>query len=494
MRTRRIAIGTIGLVVAIAALFALRPQGHAPVAPRQRAAAPEIERVPVPAAPSELEPVPPTPPPLAAPRGEVPPDDPCAEPDEDEARISRPSATQVLEARQSELAARSRSLSRASEALREGIHELVLGQDPARAIDRIAAAPDRVDRGFDHAAAAAVHAGLGALADGRPAHARRWAARASALDRRDPAGPVLAFLVADREHDEPAARAALAEAFARDPEDPGVAWQLARRVDRSDLALAATAMRVYLEAVPDDAAGRRHLVRIERQRAAIEDGEGRARSGIVIHAPRGTETALLDRALAIVSEALAASARATGTEVPRELLMIVHSDREAMAYATCAPSWGGAIFDGILHVPRETLLGDERAVRVLRHEAQHAQLHAERRTPLPYWLDEGLAQRFAGEDGVEVRRSWARMVRARMIIPVESIEGPFAVIDDPDDARLAYHQSLAIVRYLERIHGPGAIRSAIARADSGVAPDALLREVAPELDRARLLAFLATAE
>ena len=152
------------------------------------------------------------------------------------------------------------------------------------------------------------------------------------------------------------------------------------------------------------------------------------------------------------------------------------------------------MFDGVLHTDRETLAHETAARGTLRHEALHAQLHAERRTVLPYWLDEGLAQRFAGEEGADHHRSWAMLVRGGMIIPFESVEGPFVEIGDPRDARLAYHQSLAIVRYLEATHGARAIPDAIARADRGVAPDALLREIAPELDRARFLAFLAQLE
>jgi tetratricopeptide (TPR) repeat protein len=500
---RRRSTGLLALIAVLAAAALAILLVGAPDAPSEdrapsRVADPEpssepvaIERAPVP----DLAPVAPAPlpAPLGAPLRASGPADPCALP-EDEPPIERPAATVVLDARQSELATRYRSLDERSPALREGLSALATRGDPERALAALIAAPDRIDRGFDHAASAALHLALEALGEGRMPEARRWAARATALDRRDPAGPVLAWIVADREGDPVAARAALEEAFDRDPEDPGVAWQLAARArDRDPTTLALRAIDAYLAAMPADGEARRMRARLERRAEALEGTVRRERQGIVIRAPGSADPAAVEQALAIVVDALAESARWTGTARPRELLVIVHRDREALRRVTCAPGWSAAIFDGILHVDQETIGRDESARRTLRHEAQHAQLHAERRTPLPYWLDEGLAQRFAGEEGPEHHASWARMVGARMVIPFASIEGPFAEIDDPSDARLAYHQSLAVVRYLEARHGgPRAIRDAIEHADRGIAPAALLATIAPELDRDRLLAFLAS--
>lgn len=499
-RSVRARAGGIAIVLAVLAVLAMviarAPRESAPSAPSAavpppapivRASVPELEAEPIAPAPS---PVPP--PGSSAPPRALASDDPCA-PDHDDAPVSRPSMVAVLDARQGELAARFAALGPgASSELREGLRATAAREDPERAIALLTVAPDRAAHGFDHASAAALYVALTAMNEGRAADARRWAARATALDRSDPAGPVLASILADQAADRAASTDALVEAFARDPEDPAIAWQLAMRLARGDsVAPALRALDAYLEWIPEDAAARRMRGRLARRAEAIEGTVSRARRGIVV---RAADVADADRVLAIVDEALTDAARWTATARPSELLVIVHRDRDSMRRATCAPSWSGAMFDGVLHTDRETLAHDTVARGTLRHESLHAQLHAERRTVLPYWLDEGLAQRFAGEEGPDHHRSWAMLVRGGMIIPFESVEGPFVEIDDPRDARLAYHQSLAIVRYLEARHGAGAIPDAIARADRGVAPEALLGAIAPELDRARFLAFLAELE
>jgi hypothetical protein len=66
------------------------------------------------------------------------------------------------------------------------------------------------------------------------------------------------------------------------------------------------------------------------------------------------------------------------------------------------------------------------------------------------------------------------------------------VIDDPRDAELAYHQSLAMVRYLVHYRGERALGDAIERIERGEHEDlldALLGEPARGED---LLAFLAS--
>ena len=495
-RARGIAI-VVAVLAALGILIARAPRAEpsapasaepAPLAaPIVRAAMPVIEAEPIATAPPSA-----TPPPASAAPSALPDDDPCATEHED-APVARPSIVAVLEARQGELAARYSSLDpRASVELRDGLRATAAREDPERAIALLTRAPDRATQGFDHASAAALYVALTAMNEGRAADARRWAARASTLDRSDPAGPVLASIVADRAGDHAAAREALSEAFARDPEDPAIAWQVAMRLaDGESIGDAVRALDAYLEWIPEDGAARRMRGRLARQAEALAGTARRAHRGVVVRAASDEDA---ERVLAIVDEALADAARWTGTERPAHLLVIVHRDREAMRRATCGPAWSGAMFDGILHTDREALAHEAVARGTLRHESLHAQLHAERRTVLPYWLDEGLAQRFSGEEGADHHRSWALLVRGRMIIPFESVEGPFAEIDDPRDARLAYHQSLAIVRYLEATHGAGAIRDAIARADRGVAPDALLSTVAPELDRERFLAFLSGLE
>jgi hypothetical protein len=493
----------LALLFALVALLVWVMYTPAPVPPASLSEESEPSPTPLPM-PIEVEEeleeleafvAPPLPPQAVSPSPARADDDPCAPLDEP-THIERPALGSIVEARHGELLARVRTQDDASASLRDGFSALFRTSDPEPALAQIASAPDRVVQGFDHAAAAALHVAMVALHEERFTVAMRWARRASTLARHDPAGPVLEAIIALRSDDHHSAGEALREAFAREPEEPAIAWALAMRLSRTDeLELALRAFDAYLLAFPSDLGARRQRTLTERRAAAIAGSTRLARRGIVLRAHPSLDATSADGALTIIDEALTEAARWTGTTRAPELLVIVHRNRDAMRAATCSPSWSGALFDGVVHVDAETIArSGARRRDVLRHESLHAQLHARpggSRHAAPYWLEEGMAQRFTGEESAAHHRSWAMMVREQTWIPLASIAGAFTEIDDSRDAGLAYHQSLAMVRYLEARHGARAIADAVAAIDRGVHPDELLGVVAPELDGRALLAFLA---
>ena len=493
----------LGLVVALVWRSLPAPSAAPPVEPRAEhdidagdaGAAVELVVAPVPEVPA----LPPTAmalTPRARPRA-----DPCAS-EEEPSAIERPAIGHVLSLRESELIARARALDEGtSEALRAGLEALFAASSPEgaeraeEALSRLASAPDRHRDGFDHASAGALHLGLVALARGDSTRASAWAGRASRIARTDPAGPTLSALVAMHAADAVGVRDALQEAHARDPAEPSVALALASRLARGPrLGEASAAYDAYLAEYPEDAAIGRIAARVSALSRELEGGaRARARGVTVWSAPGAGSDALRARVLDVVSGALVEAARLTGTTRAEELLVVVHRTREDMQRATCAPTWSGALYDGILHVDAQTASEPRSAERVLRHESVHAQLHAFREgmaeRDVPLWLDEGVAQLFAGEESEAHRRSWALMVRERTWIPFASLDDSFVVIEDARDAGLAYHQSLAMVLYLSE--RPRALRDAFAYLDGGGSRAELLAHAAPELDPAALLAFLA---
>ncbi|MEM1418845.1 MAG: hypothetical protein AAGH15_28390, partial [Myxococcota bacterium] len=126
-------------------------------------------------------------------------------------------------------------------------------------------------------------------------------------------------------------------------------------------------------------------------------------------------------------------------------------------------------------------------VRTVRHEAAHAQLSAVAPSA-PVWLHEGFAQRLEGIPSEEREASQALMRRSRTYVPFPSLEGSFLVIDDPAAARLAYHQSAAMVAALEA-REPGALARAAAFLAGGGDPRGVL-EAMGGLDGDVLLAHL----
>jgi hypothetical protein len=212
---------------------------------------------------------------------------------------------------------------------------------------------------------------------------------------------------------------------------------------------------------------------------------------VTLVAPASVDPATSQRALSTVVDALSAAARLLGIARRDQLAVFVYPDRAAMRRATCAQGWTGAMFDGALHTDAETLASAAESTVMLRHESLHAAMH-----PLvphvPTWLDEGLAQYLAEEEGRPHFQSYALMVREHTWVPFGTMNDAFLVIDDAGDAGLAYHQSLAMVLWLVDRRGERGISDAIAWLSSGGDPSRVLDEAARgALDGEGLLVFLA---
>lgn len=451
-------------------------------APPVATAAGETEPVAEPAAPSS----PPPPPPVSA---SAPPG--CPEDEPESAGFVRPSLWELLRLRTQELRDRLPQLSRdASPELREGLTRL--GDEEEEALALLASAPDRVRDGFDVAIAGRLHAGMRALGrrDARTAH--RHAAVAVREDASDPIAQALLALASGELADPTRSRDALDRAYALADDEPAIALAHARaQAEAAHFDRALRAADVYLDAVPEDVRLRSWRERMA-SRAELTAGHVRAsRAGIDVLYPRDAVGAEPLRALFdTVRTTLDEVARRTGHARRAELAVVVYADRDAMRRATCTPEWTGAVFDGVLHLHAQTLSHPVVASRVLRHEATHAQL-ARIHGLIPHWLNEGFAQWMEGPPSEGARASWRRMTERRFWIPFASLEGGLLVIDEPRDAELAYHQSLAMVRYLIHRRGERAIGEAVERIERGEHEDllqALLGEPASGED---LLSFLA---
>jgi hypothetical protein len=126
-----------------------------------------------------------------------------------------------------------------------------------------------------------------------------------------------------------------------------------------------------------------------------------------------------------------------------------------------------------LHLDGDGLSQPEAMRQHVAHETLHAQLEAVA-PRAPVWLHEGLAQRFAGQWTRGHEESYRFMIEREVWVPFASLEGSFQVIDDSDDARLAYHQSLAMVELVVERGGERAIQRAVEYLEGGGPPERLL--------------------
>lgn len=427
----------------------------------------------------------PAPPPVSA---AAPPTCPDDEPDPP--GFVRPSVSEVLRLRTQELVDRLPQLSRdASPALREGLNGLG-GRDEDGALARLESAPDRVRDGFDVAIAARLNVATRALNERDLARADRHARAAVRAAPQDPLAHAMASITADRLADSAAAREAMVAAHELVPDEPALALAAARELAAAArFEEAVRAADLYLHAMPEDTLTSRWRDRMAGRAELTRGHVRRSLGGIEIAWPSGAlSIQRVDEVLALLRSTLDDVARAMYRERRAELAVVVYSERAHMRRATCAPSWTGGVFDGVLHLDAGTLAGDHWE-RVIRHEATHAQL-ARTEGPIPHWLNEGLAQWMEGDPSPPAVDAWRRMVRDRFWIPFASLEGRLMDIEDARDASLAYFQSLAMVLYLIERRGLRAIADAIAHIEAGEHTD-LLERIVPGSSGEALLAFLA---
>lgn len=380
-----------------------------------------------------------------------------------------------------------------SEALQEGITEVFRqGGDAERGVQLLLSAPDRRDGAFDHAMAAMLVLGMRGVAAEDYSGASAWAERATSAAPEDPAPALLSWLSARHRGDGPGARVALARAHELDPEEPSVALSYGRELSRTgDPEAALPALDAYLAADPE-AGFVVELRRREAKRARLLSGHAElVRGGIRLRYPAGVRAIDAARLLHAISGALDDAAILLGAERVPSLVVNVYAHRGDMLEASCGPSWSGALFDGVLHLPADLLSMNAAAERTVRHESLHVALHhAAPRSPV--WLHEAIAQHFAGDRGSQHERSYRFMVDNRTFIPFASLEGGFSDITDAGDARLAYHQSLAMLELLLEREGPETLRRAVRFLADGGEPGAVLGAMSSEeLSSEELLAFVA---
>ncbi len=360
---------------------------------------------------------------------------------------------------------------RASPELREGLRSLARG-DAERALPLLREAPDRVQDGFDLAAAGAfaqVIRALGGVGD------VDGALEGLANVDRDGLAPMAEALVARQRGDDRTELEALTRAF-RQRDDPAIAFALASTALRTgESALALEALDVYLESFGDDpwAVGMRPVVarRAELESSMRELEREGVRLRYAMSFERTAAVSVLDRVVGSLEDA----ARWLGEPRRPTLTVLLYENRRAYGEATCGPSWSGGLFDGSLRLNGQLLLSHLWVT--VRHESLHAQLaHVAPRAPL--WLHEGLAQHFQEHTPPELERTLALMARERTYVPFPSLEGSFVVIEDGQSARFAYHQSYAMVAAILEREGQGALRRVVTHLKGGGDPRETLEVMA----------------
>jgi tetratricopeptide (TPR) repeat protein len=187
-----------------------------------------------------------------------------------------------------------------------------------------------------------------------------------------------------------------------------------------------------------------------------------------------TLPALQLQILATLEDAYQDIARELSYEPVENVIVILYTQKEFMDI-TEAPSWAGALNDGKLRVP----IGGISAVnpeleRVLRHELTHSFLHWLASGRCPTWLNEGVAQLMEPRSASMYASRLGPLMLERKAIPFEVLQYPFTRFS-PQQAEVAYAESLAAVEYLRDRYGMNELVRMLHSMGSGIEPEVALR-------------------
>ena len=263
-----------------------------------------------------------------------------------------------------------------------------------------------------------------------------------------------------QKRDAPAALLEFEKAREHLPDDPILALLMANILAHTpELPRAIKMLELYTQHYPADLPKRQELARLQTQSEIQSRYENLEFDGLTILYP--PETQHLDWLPFIhwLDDRLEEAASFTGTPKRRALTIVAFEGKAELLATTCTPTWTGGVYDGSIKLAMKNL-DTLPSKTTSAHETLHAQLSHALRRPIPAWFSEGLAQAFA-QEAPFARRSWRQMVEHQTYIPFPSLGDSFLEFHGSDDARLAYHQGLAMVLWVLEEDGEDRIQEMI---------------------------------
>ncbi len=160
---------------------------------------------------------------------------------------------------------------------------------------------------------------------------------------------------------------------------------------------------------------------------------------------------------------------------PHASIPVILYTGQAFFDVTQAPSWSGAVNDGKLRIPVEGLNSvTPELARVFKHELAHSFINQLSGGRCPQWLNEGIAQAMEPKSLASHGQRLAQLFRDQHEIPFNALEGSFMRFS-PNEAVLAYDESLAVVNYISDTYGMSDLMRVLERLSEGSSTEAALR-------------------
>ena len=246
--------------------------------------------------------------------------------------------------------------------------------------------------------------------------------------------------------------------------NPATEVQRAQALRRDgDLLGAIRVLEVLVKDAPGDIAIRSTLDRFRREfdlqlrmRQTYGDHfavsfEGPAEEALAMKAVES-----LDRALERICAVL--------NTYPTATIPVVLYTTEQFTDITRAPSWAAGAYDGTIRMPMRGALVDEQELdRVLAHEFTHVLVHTLAKSPIPTWLNEGVATALESDS-----LAWAESrVHQAKPVPLAALRRSFGQFTG-GQAALAYATSAIAVQRMLQDAGGFAVANLIRDLGDGV--------------------------
>jgi tetratricopeptide (TPR) repeat protein len=166
--------------------------------------------------------------------------------------------------------------------------------------------------------------------------------------------------------------------------------------------------------------------------------------------------------------------RQLGVE-PRSAIPVVLYTETAFFDVTQSPDWVSAMNDGKLRIPVSGVESvTPNLARVLKHELAHSFINQLSVGRCPQWLNEGIAQLLEPKTLSSRGSTLSRIFRDHDDVPFNMLESGFMRLT-PQQAVLAYEESLAVVEYINGTYGISDLQRILQRLGEGNSTETALR-------------------
>jgi tetratricopeptide (TPR) repeat protein len=237
---------------------------------------------------------------------------------------------------------------------------------------------------------------------------------------------------------------------------------------------AVRAWKRSLELRPD-ARVRKYLDKAEREEHAEADFSQRESSHFILrYEGRATSESFRRELVSVLDSDYDDLVLELGVS-PRSAIPIVLYTEQAFFDVTQSPNWVSAMNDGKLRIP---ISGVESVTptlaRVLKHELAHSFINQLSVGRCPQWLNEGIAQVLEPKSLSLGGSRLSRIFQEQRDLPLNMLESSFIRLS-PEQAVLAYQESLAVVEYINETYGISDVQRILQRLGEGNSTETALR-------------------